>query len=119
VIIESQARRISALTQSLRNLQRNARISRRADALRDELMAQIGALRLGLSSLDTEMGENLPGLTSLADSVRRVAAEAGALADAREELDVALSVKPGTSRPLPITPVTDPDMQRVQVGRRN
>jgi hypothetical protein len=119
VIIESQARRISALTQSLRNLQRNARISRRADALREELMAQIGALRLGLSSLDTEAGENLPGLTSLADSVRRVAAEAGALADAREELDVALATKPGVSRPLTTAPVTDAEVQTVQAGRRN
>jgi hypothetical protein len=118
VIIESHQRRIAALEQSVRNLERNSRIARRADALRDELMAQIGALRLGLSSLGTEAGDNLPGLTSLADSVRRVAAEAGALADAREELDVALATKPGLSRPLTTAPRTESEPQTVRVGRR-
>jgi hypothetical protein len=112
VIVESRHRRIAALEQSLRNVQRNARVGRRAEALREELLAQIGALRMGLSSLETETGENLPALTTLADSVRRVAAEAGALADAREELDA-------TSVSRPIDEQITSDSQESRTIRTN
>ncbi len=99
VIAASHERKADALHRSALAAQRSQMLMRRAAALREEMMAQIESLRLGLTGLDAASGE-VSGLASLADAVRDVASEAAAAADARAELDASLS---GTPAP-PVTP---------------
>ena len=91
VVSDSLLRRADALERQAEALGHSAQAIRRAAALRDELSAQIDALRLGLSAYYSGYSGGEPAdperLTRLASSARAVATEAGALALARAELD--------------------------------
>jgi len=60
--------------------------------IRQEMAVQMETLRAGLAAFTTGAG-NVADLVHLADSVRRVATEADAIAAAREELDAAPPVR--------------------------
>lgn len=96
VIGASLRRRAEALERAAEAANRSALLLRRGAALRDELLAQTEALRLGLTAFDAggsvaslDAGANL---RRLAESVRDVAHEARSVALAREELDAAAAV---------------------------
>ncbi|MGC4042383.1 MAG: hypothetical protein QM758_01085 [Armatimonas sp.] len=78
---DARERSANAISRSQQTLRRNA-------VLRDELVAQTEALRIGLAVQSTEQS-GIGELANLAESARRVAAEATSLADARNELDSA------------------------------
>jgi hypothetical protein len=86
VVAESLARRADALGRRASANERSAQLVRRTAALRAEIAAEIEALREGLATFHTgttDSGE----MAHLSESARRVAAEAIAVATAREELD--------------------------------
>lgn len=103
-ISASLSRRAEALSRSANAAQRSSLVLRRAAALREELSTQIEALRLELTSLYTGNGDTVD-LSRLAETVRGVATEASAVADARNELDA-------ITTPLPVIAPS----QTVQVG---
>ena len=89
VVSESLLRRADALDRQAEALGHSAQAIRRAAALRDELAAQVEALRLGLGAYYSG-GAVAPedgSLARLASSARTVATEASALARANAELD--------------------------------
>ena len=89
VVSESLLRRADALERQAEALGHSAQAIRRAAALRDELGAQVEALRLGLGAYYSG-GAVAPEdgtLARLASSARTVATEASALARANAELD--------------------------------
>jgi hypothetical protein len=86
VVAESLERRIGTLEHALRSADRSALLARRANALREEMRAQIQAARVGLAAQRDGAGD-VGSFASIAESVRRVAGEANAVADARAELD--------------------------------
>jgi hypothetical protein len=87
VVADSLERRADALARQAEALE-HARLGlRRAVALREELSAQIEALRLGLSAYYTGGRTDETALTQLATSARAVAGEATSLARATAELD--------------------------------
>ena len=90
VVAASHERRAEALERSASAAQRSQILMRRAAALRGEMLAQIESLRLGLVGFETASGD-VSSLASLADAVRAVAKESVSVADARTELDAALS----------------------------
>lgn len=86
IVLASLQRRLTAQESSLKSVERANVISRRSRALREEISAQIESVRLGMASLQDGSQETGANFGQIADSVRRVAAEAGSLADARTEL---------------------------------
>ena len=110
VVLASQERRVNALESSLKSVQRAMTLSRRSRALRDEVQAQIESVRLGMASLN-EGGETGANFGAIADSVRRVSAEAGSIAEAKNELDSFLTPT--------IAPADEPAVQTLQAGQRN
>ena len=112
VVAESLERRIGALEYALRSADRSALLARRSHALREEMRAQIQAVRVGLATLRDGAGD-VGRFSTIADSVRRVAGEANAVADARAELDAASSAPA-----LPRTKVADrPSEMAAEVQR--
>ena len=112
VVFDSLTRRIVALETSLRSVERADLLARRSRALRDEVEAQIEAVRMGIAALHdgAETGASFGGI---ADSVRRVSSEADSVADARNELNAYLT-------PPPVTlPTTDQSSQTLRVGQQN
>lgn len=99
VIAASHERKADALGRSALAAQRAQTLMRRAAALREEMMAQIESLRLGLAGFETASGD-VSSLVSLADAVRTVAADSVAVADARSELDAALTTTAATGMAL-------------------
>ncbi len=93
VVAASYERKAEALHRSALAVQRSQTLMRRAAALREEMLAQIESLRLGLAGFDTGSGD-VGSLASLADAVRGVAAESMAVTDARAELDGSLAGPP-------------------------
>lgn len=92
VVSESLLRRADALERQADAIGHSAQSLRRAAALRDELGAQVEALRLGLGAYYaggtlSSQPEGDGSLTRLASSARAVATEASALARANAELD--------------------------------
>lgn len=85
---ESLERQAEALLRRAGALERMVTSVRRAYVLRRELRAQIEALRAGLAGFHTHSAD-VGELSSLAESVRRVAVEASSVAEARTELDTA------------------------------
>ena len=98
VVAASHERRAEALERSAAAAQRSQLLMRRASALREEMLAQIESLRLGLAGFETASGD-VGSLVSLADAVRTVAEEAVSVADARTELDSSLSGTPTEEAP--------------------
>lgn len=90
VVAASFERRANALERSAFAARRSEALMRRASALREEMMAQIESLRLGLAGFETASGD-VTGLILLADAVRAVATEAVSVTNARAEIDSALS----------------------------
>jgi hypothetical protein len=90
VVAASHERRADALERSADAALRSQVLTRRASALREEMLAQVESLRMGLAGFETASGD-VAGLASLADAVRSVAVESLSMADARVELDTALS----------------------------
>ncbi|GAB4452461.1 MAG: hypothetical protein OHK0029_03410 [Armatimonadaceae bacterium] len=86
VLAESYARRLAALEQSLRSVERSEQQVRRGLALREEMVTQINALRLSLHEQTPGVSDtfHLPGL---AESVHSITRQAEAIASARAELD--------------------------------
>jgi hypothetical protein len=104
VTAESIERRARAIEHRVAANEQAALLARRSTALREEIVAQIEALREGVAALSTH-DPDYSGLAYLAQTARQVANEAGALASAREELDGTLI---GLPRSAPIE-------ERVQV----
>ena len=92
VIAASCERKAEALHRSAASAERSHLLMRRAAALREEMLAQIESLRLGLAGFDAGTGGAV-SLDSLADAVRNVAAESASVTDARAELDGSLAQK--------------------------
>lgn len=109
VIAASLRRRAEALEQAADATDRSALLIRRGVALRDELLAQTEALRLGLTSFNNANSDaaGMGGASSaqvasgslsrLAESVRDVAREARSIASAREELDGVVTTTPAVA----------------------
>ncbi len=91
VIAASLERRIDSLQQRAETAERAAILTRRNQALRHEIAEQMAALRTSLAAAGIGEGDSDPLLTSMAASIRRVATEAGALADAHTELAMTLT----------------------------
>ncbi len=87
VVADSIERRAGALDQQADAIGHSAQAIRRNAAQREELDAQIEALRLGLVAYYSSGQADATGLTQLATSARTVAGETRSLADATTELD--------------------------------
>ena len=94
VAAESLVRRADALERSAAAMEKSATLLRRNSLLRQELQAQLEALRLELGSTST-LGADAGSLAQVASVARGVAREADALATARAELDTPQSQKVG------------------------
>ena len=112
VIADSLRRRSEALLRSAEAAGRSSLLLRRADALKNELLAQTEALRLGLVAFDAGAGGTTSSaawgagadLSRLAESVRDVAREAQNVVLARDELDGAITTPSANTPPsLPQT----------------
>ncbi len=90
---ESLERQADAVTSRIEAHEHASVLARRSRALRDEIMAQIAAVResLAASQLDTF---SLDALLRLADAARGVSDEVVGTAVARQELDVATGTRP-------------------------
>lgn len=86
VVAESLLRRADALARSAKAVGHAGQQIRRALAVRQELAAQVDALRLGLTAYYAG-GDDAVHLSHLAEAARGVAHEATSLAAARAELD--------------------------------
>ena len=86
-------RRARAIEHRVASNERSALLARRSTALREEILAQIEALREGIAALSTH-APDFSGLAYLAQTARQVASEAGELASAREELEDSLAGLP-------------------------
>jgi hypothetical protein len=87
VVSASLQRRLLAQESSLKSVERAMVISRRTQALRDEIFAQIESVRLGIASFQEGAHETGTNFSVIADSIRLVSAEASSVADAQVELD--------------------------------
>jgi hypothetical protein len=92
VVAESLERQAESLARRAESVRRSALLVRRMAMIRQEMAVQMETLRAGLAAFTTGAG-NVADLVHLADSVRRVATEADAIAAAREELDAAPPVR--------------------------
>lgn len=88
VAAESLERRADALERSASAMEKSSTLLRRNSLLRQELQAQLEALRLELGSTSVS-GVDATSLAQVASVARGVAREADALATARTELDTA------------------------------
>ena len=86
VAADSLERRADALERSASAVEKSSTLLRRNSLLRQELQAQLEALRLELTSTSV-VGADTSGLAQVASVARGVAREADALATARTELD--------------------------------
>ncbi|MDX1934239.1 MAG: hypothetical protein SFU56_16685 [Capsulimonadales bacterium] len=100
VTAASLRRQAEALLRSARAAEQSALVLRRNAVLRREIAVQTEALRLGLAALYAGAGD-MAELSRLAEQVRGVAAEAGAVADARAELEEFLT---NESTPMAVNP---------------
>ncbi len=96
VVRESLNRRATAIQQSLQGARRTERNNRRTEALREELLAQVRALRISLSDRYERSDETIR-LDGLAESMSRINTEADAIADAHLELEEALGTSESVS----------------------
>ncbi len=103
-ISESLLRQADARARSAESVARAQLALRRSATLRDELSAQAEALRIGLAAQKPEQKNASSELAQLAESARRVAAEAVSLADARIEIEC-------------YGPAPETEVQRVKSGR--
>lgn len=85
-VSDSLLRQADARERSAEAIARSQQTLRRNAVLRDELVAQTEALRIDLAVQSTERSST-GEFANLAESARRVAAEATSLVDARNELD--------------------------------
>lgn len=97
VAAESLERQADALERSAAAVEKSSTLLRRNRLLRQELQAQLDALRLELTS-STIVGADSSGLAQVASVARGVAREADALAHARNELDAPLIPVSGGKR---------------------
>jgi len=86
VVAASFIRRAEALHRRADATTRSHLLVRRFSALRQEMAAEIEALRAGLAAFYTGVND-IADLTRLANDVQRVAAEAAAITEAVEEVD--------------------------------
>jgi hypothetical protein len=98
VTAESLERRARALLYSAQTHEHSALMFRRATALRNEIEAQMTAMREGLIALHAQ-ALDAAGFAELASSAREVATEAVRLAAAREELAGAAESRPAGTTP--------------------
>jgi hypothetical protein len=116
VTAASLSRQAEARERSADAAERSSLVLRRTAALRDELAAQTEALRLGLAALYSGAGD-AADLSHLAATVRGVADEANAVADARAELDTLAPSAPSAT--APVTAPTPMAEARAQAVGRN
>ncbi|MBV9848801.1 MAG: hypothetical protein JO250_03850 [Armatimonadetes bacterium] len=90
VVASSLRRRAEALTRQAEIAARTATLLRRNDALRQEIAGQIAALRTSLAAFRIGGRQTAHELADVAASIQRVAIEAGAMTQARDEIAVAL-----------------------------
>ena len=93
---DSLERRADALERSASAMEKSATLLRRNSLLRQELQAQLEALRLELASASTS-GTDTQSLAQVAQIARGVAREADTLAMARVELDAPQTQRVGRS----------------------
>jgi hypothetical protein len=117
VIVDSLMRRTAALEYAIHSADRSILLSKRAQALREEMRAQIQAVRVGLATLRDGAGD-VGHFASIADSVRRVAGEANAVADARAELDAYTPPTATAPRVEAATRPAEPAPETVRAGRQ-
>lgn len=91
VIASSLRRRADALVRRAEIAGQTALLIRRNDALRQEITGQVAALRTSLTAFRISGGQNVPELAHLAANIQTVAMEAGAVTQARAEVDGLLS----------------------------
>ena len=91
VVAASMERQADALSRRAAALERSAQVVGRTPALRSELLAQMEALRAGLTDFRTDGASDAGMLAALSEDARRVANEAGNVALARAELDTFLA----------------------------
>jgi len=111
---DSFLRQAESLRRRADIVHRSAQLVRRTIIVRQEILDQIETLRAGLAACNAGAGD-VSDLSELAESVRRVAAEADAIAAAREELDAA-TLPPNLADPA-IMPVAETASLQ-HVGRR-
>lgn len=112
VMAESLRRRAAAILHRVNAHERSALVVARAEMLRAEIEAQVAALREGLAAFDTPSPD--PGaLASLAEAARQVAAEAGHVSDAREELETESLLEEAV---LPLTATVRPESVEARLG---
>ena len=132
VVSGSLRRQADALYERSRSAEHAGRVSRRTRALRDELRAQIDALRAALPQFGKAaqtVSADTRNFARLAESVRGVAREAVAVADAQMELETeswahreaALSELNGRAEPVTprynTAPTVEPDQDVQRLGR--
>jgi hypothetical protein len=83
-------RRAQAILHRVSANEQSSLLARRSSALRAEIMAQIQALREGVAALQVN-SPDFTGLGELAQAAQRVASEAAGVAEARAELEGAIS----------------------------
>ncbi len=93
VTAESIERRARAILYRVEAHEQSALMAQRNEALRNELEAQMHALREGLVALQLRSAEP-HAFATLASAARQVAAEAGGIASARRELEEILVPRP-------------------------
>jgi hypothetical protein len=91
VVAASLTRQAEALTRRAETVARTATLVRRNQILRDEVAAQVKAFQTSLAAAQINGGQVGGDFDALAESVAQVAQEANALAEAQEELEVALN----------------------------
>lgn len=111
VIGESLERRAQALLHRAAAHEQSALVVERTQVLRQEIGAQIDALRAGLVALQSD-SHDAGALSALASSARTVATEAIHLASAREELEASV----GTLRPPTGAPPVEPAVLQARQG---
>lgn len=87
VVAASWGRQADALERQAAALDRASGVTRRAQVLRAEVLAQMEALRAGLADFRLDAATDTALLCVLSESARRVAAEASDVAQARQELE--------------------------------
>lgn len=87
VVAASWGRQADALERQAAALDRASGVTRRAQVLRAEVLAQMEALRAGLADFRLDAATDTALLCVLSESARRVAAEASDATQARQELE--------------------------------
>jgi hypothetical protein len=90
ITASSIERRAQAILHRVAANEQSSLLARRSSALRAEIMAQILALREGVAALQVN-SPDFTGLGELAQAAQRVASEAAGVAEARAELEGAIS----------------------------